>query len=143
MVELEYKYKASSIENIPIPAMCTLSSASQNHILSLLETGHTAGHIEASTGYGISTISRLRSKHLPHLFKSLNGHPSKLSSINIYHAQRFISSGKADTAVDVAKVLRNITNQPLSSQTVCRQLRKSGLRPVVKHKRLLLKLHHC
>ena len=112
MVELEYKYKASSIENIPIPAMHTLSSASQNHILLLLETGHTAGHIEASTGYGISTISRLRSKHRPHLSKSLGGHPPKLSPINIRHAQHLISSGKADTAADVTKTLRNVTTSP-------------------------------
>src|ERR1700732_4535638 len=99
---------------VPIPTMRTLSPASQNHILSLLDAGHTASSVAASTGYGISTVSRLRSKHRSHLSKSLGGRPSKLSSANIRHAQRLISSGKADTAVDVAKTLSNVTNQSLS-----------------------------
>jgi Transposase/DDE superfamily endonuclease len=142
MVELEYKYKASSTDNAPIPTMRTLSSASQNHILSLLEAGHTAGHIAASTGYGISTVSRLRSNHLPHLSKSLGGRPSKLSSANIRHAQRLISSGKADTAVDVAKALRNVTNQPLSAQTVRRNLKAAGLKAVAKKKKPFLSKRH-
>ena len=90
--------------------MHTLSLANQNHILSLLDAGYTAGHIAASTGHGIGTISRLLSKDRPHLSKSLGGRSSKLSAANIRHAQRLISSGKVDTAVDVAKALRNVTN---------------------------------
>src|SRR4051812_32517509 len=70
-----------------------------------------ASYIATSTGHGIDTISRLHSKHCSHLSKSLGGRPSKLSPANICHAQCFISSGKVDTAVDVAKVLRNVTNQ--------------------------------
>ena len=142
VVGLEYKYKASSTDNAPISTMRTLSSASQNHILSLLEAGHTAGHIAASTGYGISTVSRLRSKHLSHLSKSLGGRPSKLSSANIHHAQRLISSGKADTAVDVVKALRNVTNQTLSAQTVCRNLKAAGLKAVAKKKKPFLSKRH-
>ena len=111
---LEYKYKASGSTNAPIPTMHTLSPASQNNILSLLDAGYSAAHIAASTGHGVATVSRLRSIHCPHLSKSFGGRPSKLSSANIHHAQHLISSGKADTAVDVAKVLRNVTNQSLS-----------------------------
>src|SRR5215471_5552324 len=142
MVGLEYKYKASSTDNAPIPTMRTLSPANQNHILSLLEAGYTAGHIAASTGYGISTVSRLCSKHLPHLSKSLGGCPFKLSSANICHAQCLISSGKADTAVDVAKALRNVTNQPLSAQTVCCSLKATGLKAVAKKKKPFLSKKH-
>jgi hypothetical protein len=50
--------------------------------------------------------------------------------------------GKADNAVQVTKELRNITNQSISVSTVCRNLKKAGLRPVVKRKRPLLKPHH-
>jgi hypothetical protein len=118
--------------------MRTLSLESQNHILSLLDTGYTASHIVASTGYGIGTVSRLRSKHRPHLSKSLGGRPAKLSPANIRHAQRLISSGKADTAVDVTKVLRNVTNQSLSTQTVRNSLKVAGLKAVVKKKKPFL-----
>ncbi len=128
--------------NAPIPMMHTLSPASQNHILSLLDAGHTASHIAASTGHGIGTVSRLRSKHCPHLSKSSGGRPSKLTSANIRHAQRLISSGKADTAVDVAKALRNITNQSLSTQTVRNSLKVAGMKAVVRKKRPFLSKKH-
>src|SRR4051812_20340954 len=100
-------------DNAPIPTMCTLSPASKDHILSLLDAGYTASHIATSTGHGIGTISRFCSKYHSQLSKYLGGCPSKLSPANIHHAQHLISSGKVDTAVEVAKVLGNVTNQPL------------------------------
>src|SRR5437016_5920578 len=121
--------------NSPIPTMRTLPPASQHHILSLLDAGHSAKSIAASTGHGIGTISRLRSKHRSHLSKPLGGHPSKLSLANIRHAQRLISSGKAETAVDVAKALRTVTNQPLHAQTVRCGLKAAGLKAVAKKKK--------
>ena len=122
--------------------MCTLSLTSQNHILSLLDAGHSAKHIAASTGHSIGTVSKLCSKHCSHLSKFLDDCPSKLTVVNIRHAQRLISSGKADTAVDVAKALSNITNQPLSAQTVRNSLKTAGLKAVVKKKKPLLKSRH-
>src|SRR4051794_9858025 len=90
--------KPPATDNAPIPTMCTLSTASKDHILSLLDAGYTASYIATSTGHGIGTVSRLCSKHRSHLSKSLGGHPSKLSPANIRHAQCLISSGKVDTA---------------------------------------------
>src|SRR5262249_42181949 len=107
-----------TIHNPLIPIMHTLSPASQHHILSLLDAGHTAKSITVSTGHGIGTVSRLCSKHCPHLSKSLGGHPSKLSPANIHHAQCLINSGKAETAVNVTKILKTVTNQPPCTQTV-------------------------
>jgi transposase len=94
--------------------------------------------IAASTGYGIATISRLHSKHRPHLSKSSGGRPPKLSTANIRFAQRLISSGKADTAVDVTKTLSNITNLSLHAQTVRNSLKIAGMRAVVKKKKPFL-----
>ena len=122
--------------------MYALSLASQNEILSMLDAGHSASKIAYSTGYGIGTISRLHSKHHPHLSKSLGGRPSKLSPANIRHAQRLISSGKADTAVDVTRTLSNVTNQSLSAHTVRRSLKKAGMKAVVKKKKPFLSKKH-
>jgi len=122
--------------------MHTLSPTNQNHILFLLDAGHTATQIAASTGYGIATVSRLHSKHCPHLSKSLGGCPSKLSPANIHHAQHLISSGKADTAVDVTKTLRNVTNQSLSAQTVHNSLKLAGMKAMVKKKKPFLSKRH-
>ena len=127
--------KPFEINKALILIMRTLSAASQNHILSLLDAGHSVRQIAAATGHDIGSISRLSSKHRSHLSKSVEGRPSKLSSANIRHAQRLISSGRANTAVDVAKVLTNVINQPLSAQTVHNSLKVAGMRAVVKKKK--------
>src|SRR5436305_9558408 len=98
--------------------MRSLSTTQRNHILSLLDSGHSACQIQSSTGVGLSTISRLCSKHCSSLQKSLGGHPAKLTILNIWHAAHLITSGKAKTTAWVTRTLRETTNQPLSTQTV-------------------------
>ena len=90
----------------------------------------------------MSTISRLCSKERSELQKATGGHPLKLSSTNVQHAIHLISSGKAENAVQVTKALKNIVNQPLSTSTVHRQLRKTGMKAVVKSKWPLLSVKH-
>src|SRR5882724_1547289 len=104
----------------------------------MLDAGHSAAHIASSTGHGVGTISRLHSKHRSHLSKPVGGCPSMLSSTNIHHVVRLISSGKASTAVDVTKTLSSIINQPLSAQTVSNSLKKAGMKAVVRKKKPLL-----
>jgi len=77
------------------------------------------------------------------LQKATGDCPSKLSSVNVWHAICLISSGKAENAVQVTKALTNIVNQPLSISTVHRQLRKTGMKAVVKSKQPLLSAKHC
>jgi len=98
--------------------MCTLSLTQQNQILSMLDAGHSAAHIASYTGYGVGTISRFHSKHCSHLSKPVGGHPSKPSSTNIHHAVHLIGSGKASTAVDMAKTISNINKRSLYAQTM-------------------------
>ena len=43
----------------------------------------------------------------------------------------------------IANALTNIVNQPLSTSTVHRQLRKTGMKAVVKSKQPLLSAKHC
>lgn len=108
------------------------SSEKQQLVLSLLASGHSTRQISSSTGISLGTISSIRSKHHLPLPTCLAGRPSKLSSTNIRHAIRLITSGKADTAVDVHKTLSTITNQPLSTHTIRRCLKKAGMKAVVK-----------
>jgi hypothetical protein len=136
---LEYKYRASSTDDAPLSIMQPIPVAHQKQILSMIDAGHSGGKIASATGYNISTISRLCSQHCSHLPKSAGGHPPKLSSINIHHTVHLIGSGKAGTAVVVAKTLSNITNQPLSAQTVCHSLKKAGMKAVVKKKKPFLR----
>jgi transposase len=86
------------------------------------------------TGCSTASISCIHNKFCPDLIKSTGGCPCKLSPSNIQYALCLITSHKAENAVEVAKTLQDITNQPLSSKTVCRALRNTGLKAVVKKK---------
>ena len=104
------------------------------HILSLLEDGKSLHQIQAATGYHYSAISKLHSKHFPGLFKAKGGRPSLLTTANLRYATRLIQTGKADTAPEVARALGDVTGRVVNSQTMCRTLKKTGLKAVVKQK---------
>ncbi len=93
--------------------MRTLSFTQKNHILSMLDAGHSAHSIGSITGVHTSTISRLHSKECSEVHKSSSGHSTKLSPANIYYAIYLITTRKAENAVQVIKTLKNITNQSL------------------------------
>ena len=122
--------------------MRPLTLAQRSQIISLLDTHHSGKEISRRMGVSTGAISKVRSEHQSSLPKSTGGRPSKLSSADIAYAKRIIRMRKADNAKQVMKVLKNVTNQTLSSQTVRRHLRKTGLRPVVKKKRPFLKPAH-
>jgi len=122
--------------------MKSLSPAQHSYILSLLDAGQSACKISLETGLHHSTISWLCSKHCPHLQKFSGGRPLKLSPADVHFAQCLITTRKAETAAQITKTLRDIKNMPLSSETVHRQLKKAGLKAVVKAKKPLLNKHH-
>src|SRR6516162_5331033 len=108
--------------------MRSLTAAQTKHILSMLDSGHSAHQISSSTGFHTGTISRLCSKHCSSLQKSLGGCPSKLTPANTRHAIHLITSRKAENAVQITRTLRDIINQPLSAKTVCCHLSQAGMK---------------
>ena len=122
--------------------MKTIASAQRDHILSLLDSGHSGYEISAQTGVSSATISRLRLRHRPYLQKAPGGRPSKLSDKDVRHAVRLIGTGKAENAVEVAKTLQDVINQPISPQTIRNSLKEVGMKAVVKKKRPLLTKKH-
>ncbi len=88
--------------------MKSITHTQQTNILSLLDQGYSGHHISSATGVSNATISRICSKHHSTLSKSVEGQPPKLLPINIHYAVCFITSGKADTAVQAAKSLETI-----------------------------------
>ena len=121
--------------------MKSLTPALQHHMLSLLDSG-LSGYQISSEGVSSATISRLHSKHCPSLQKSSGGCPTKLSETNICHAVHLIGSRRAENAVQVTKALRDVINQPNSTQTIKNGLKKVGWKAVVKKKRPRLTPHH-
>jgi transposase len=122
--------------------MQPIISAERLRIINLFKSGYNGYQIHEATGISTSTISRIRAQYCPDILKSSGGCPTKLTPANIGYAKHIIRMGKADNAVEVTKALQSVTNQTLSAQTVCRHLRETGLRPVVKRKRPFLKPHH-
>ena len=123
--------------------MKSISPTQKQTILSMLDAGQSVHSIASTTSLNVSTISRIHSKECSELQKATGGHPPKLFSTNVQHAICLISFGKAENAVQVTKALTNIVNQPLSTSTVHRQLRKTGMKAVVKSKQSLLSAKHC
>jgi transposase len=122
--------------------MRKLSSSRIHYILSLLDSGMSGREISRQTRLSPSTLSRIRSEHRPHLPKSSGGRPTKLTSANIDYARRIIRMKKVENATQATKVLQNIINTPLSSQTLRRHFKKRGMKAVVKRKKPLLKPRH-
>ena len=122
--------------------MKSLTSAQQTCILSLLEKGESGYKISSITGVSTSSISKLHSKHYFTLSKSIGGHSSKLSPVNIHYAIRFVTTQKAENTVQITKTLLDLTNQSISSKTVRRSLKMAGMKAVVKTKRQLLSKRH-
>ncbi len=100
------------------PTMKALSLDKRNRIISLFDSGHFGAEIHSITGLSAGVISKTRAVYRPNLPKSAGGRPRKLSEAHVHHALRLISSREVENAVEVTRVLRNVTNQPLSSHTV-------------------------
>jgi transposase len=123
--------------------MRSISSTQLDIILSLLDQGLSSKAIASRTHLGHSNISKICSKHCPNLQKSNGGHPSELSSTTICHSMCLISIGKLDTATQVARELSHSHQVSVSSKTVCRTLRKQGMKANTKVKKAKLKPHHA
>ena len=64
--------------------MKAVSATQRNHILSLLDSGHSGHDISSQTGVSNATISRLHSRHRPYIKKASGGRPSKLSEQDLH-----------------------------------------------------------
>ena len=90
--------------------MKSSSSSTTLDILFILDSDCIVRQIAPRVGVGIGTISVVMNHHGHDMSKSLGSCPTKLSESDVRHAIRHISSGKADTAIQVHKVLQVFTN---------------------------------
>jgi transposase len=122
--------------------MQKLSSSQIEHIISFLNSGHSARQIAATVHVSHTSINNIRKEHCPDLQKSIGGRPWHLSAADIHYAKQRIQMGKLDNAVEASRTLSNITNRRIRPQTVRRGLKEAGLRAVVKKKKPALKNSH-
>ena len=119
--------------------MQSLTHAHCNHVLQLLDKGRSSHSISTTTGISVGSISNIHSKHCLTLFKSVGGHPCKLSPADTQYATHLITSQKAENATQVAKTLQNMTNTSSSVKTVQQALRSTA---VTKQKQPFLSKKH-
>ena len=111
-------------------------------IVALIDEGLSSRGAAAQLGVGHATVDRVRAQARPHLQKSRGGRPAKLTPTDKRWLVRTVTSGEADTAPQLARQLRDITNVECNPQTVRRALKEAGLSGVVKKKRPRLKPDH-
>ena len=96
--------------------MKSLSQEQTN--ISLLQQGLSSRNVASITGFHYSTVSNIHIKHYPDLSKPSGGCPLKLFSTASRHIVHLIGSSKAETAVDVFRILQDTLNTSISAETV-------------------------
>src|SRR5438046_2677794 len=122
--------------------MKPISEETCSNILSLVDIGLSSRQIEAQLGVSRPTVSRIRAKSRQGAQRSRGGRPAKLTAADKRRLVRMVTSGKVDTAVQLAQELRDNSEVKLSAETVRRTLKEAGRRAMVKKKtRRLLPRH--
>ena len=119
------KWALIGINTLLISTIMKTSVSQHSLIFSLLQSRLSVFKIYHKTGHSISTISRIRSKHCLSLLRQQDGHPTKLTLVNITYATRLFRTGKAENVVKTTKSLSIITPKSFSPQTLRRHLKKS------------------
>ena len=132
----------STVTRFLSSAMKSHTPAKHKHIVELLDLKFSNHKIAQITGVSVGSVTNICNLYHPNLPKSSGGRPRKLLPSNIHYAVQLITSQKADNAAQVTKSLQNVVSTSISSRTICRELKKAGLKPIVKKKRPFLSSTH-
>ena len=113
-----------------------------NNILVLVDKGLSARAIAKQVGVSRTTVNRVRAKYSLSEKKNQAGRPAKLKVTDKRHMARMITSGKVNTAAQLARDLRQSGTVECSPQTVRRALKEIGLKAMVRQKKPLLAPRH-
>ncbi|GJJ13500.1 hypothetical protein Clacol_007754 [Clathrus columnatus] len=79
-------------------------------VIALLDSGATVREIVRRVGISHGSVTKIRKYYRPDLPKASGGRPQLLSSSDVRYAIHCIGSGKADTAVQVQKLIQALSN---------------------------------
>jgi hypothetical protein len=111
-----------------------LISVKTLYIITLLDSGLSEAHICDQTVFSSATISYVYFQHHSNLPKASGNDPPKLTMANINYIKYIICMGKINNTAKAVKMLQNIINTLISSQTVYYQLKVRGMRLMIKGK---------
>jgi transposase len=119
-----------------------ISEQVHNRIISLLDAGLSSRKIATQVGVGRRTVDRVRAATRLDIQKNRAGRPAKLNAADKRQLVRTLTSGKADTAAQLTRELRDTTGMELSTDTVCRALKQAGMKAALRKKKpRLLQTH--
>ena len=115
-----------------------MPTETQHTILSLLQSGKSCHQVASQLHVSYSTVRRLYSKHRSTLPRQHGGCPTKLTPQDRHLLTRKVTSGAADNASQLKRLLDlNVT-----TQTIRNMLKREGLKSAVKRKRPFLSNAH-
>src|SRR5262249_2874757 len=105
----------------------------------LIDSGLSSRQIAARIGIDYLTVNRLCTEARPGIYKCRVGRSATLNATNKRQLVPIVTSGKADTAANLAQELRETTGMDSSQDTVRRTLTDAALKaaPTRKEPRLL------
>ena len=115
--------------------MKSISANDKNKVILHLEQGRSTRKIEALTGVSRSTINRVSAKESLGRIVKQKGRPPKLTQRDKLYCVRQMTIGGKETAVQTRKALEEEVRVSVSTNTVRRGLRDSGLGAIVKPKK--------
>lgn len=122
--------------------MKSISSAQQDHIISLLNSGLSMRAVASQTGVSKSKVSNIAQEMPSNKENHKRGRRPKLSPRDKRAIFMQIQSGRAENAVEVAQNLNATLHSPVSVQTVRNALKKDDFIAVVKKKKPYLSKRH-
>ena len=111
-----------------------MKSSQHASIISLLQEGYSVRQIESKTGFGKSTIGRIKKEIDSDKENNKGGRTFKLTPKDKQAIIRQITTGKLDNAVQATHYINNVITSPVCPQTVRNALKENNLRSVVKLK---------
>jgi transposase len=115
-----------------------MSSTMWQLIITLLQSGKSCRQVAAQLNVSYSTVQRLYSSIKDSLPKHLGGHPRRLTGYDERLLARKVTSGAADNAPQLKRLL----DLDITPQTVRNTLRRAGLKSAVKQKKPFLSRAH-
>ena len=106
-----------------------------NNIISLLDNGLTSREIAAWLNVSHTTVNNVRKKAKQDKQTCLGEQPTKLKAADKRMLVQLVTLGKADTATQLVKELKNTTEIEVSVDTVHCALKGAGMKASTKKKK--------
>ena len=105
--------------------MKKISKNTENNIISLIDNGQSSQKIAEQLGISHTSVMRVSTRLRPNAQKKKAGQPAKLTTTDKRNIIRNLTSGKADTTVQLARDLKDSVQVDISPNTVCHTLKET------------------